>query len=205
MIQIAVVGCGSTGLFLAAGLAASGYKPILFCSHDEAVAAIAANGIRVVGHGEAYARVSAAHVSLAQPQYKLAFLAFRLNGLREGLKVASQLLSSDALGIVLLQPSPLALEEAESAGFPIAGFLHLGTCVWKITSSTVEWSGNGFAVFAGLNDAGRVVMDIAKVYRLDARLYGSEKIGSVAWDALSVAASVQPVSALLGGCSIKAR
>jgi 2-dehydropantoate 2-reductase len=198
--QIAIVGCGSTGLLLSALLAAAGVRVSAYCFDDSRVVQLLSHGVRVVGRGELFAKVSAAHVSVAKPQYDAVIVASELNGISEALRVSGRLLRDEGLGIVLLQPSLLALQEAERGKLRVAGYLALRTCVWPSLQMAVEWTGEGEVACAGSGDVCRLLAEACRAVGLSYRYAGSDddSLRGLAWDMMAAVGSTQPVSAVLG-------
>lgn len=184
-------------MLLSAALTAAAFRVTAYCFNDSSVVEVS-KGVRVVGLGELMARVSAAHVSLARQNYDLVVVSSELNSISSALQVSRNLLAKDGLGIVLLQPSPLALHEASRLGVPVAAYLALYTCVWRSNGSNVEWIGEGTIRCAGKGDACRAMGDAARRLGLNFEEKGEDSIEPLVWDLFAATLAVQPVSALLG-------
>ncbi|KSW11344.1 hypothetical protein CF15_00275 [Pyrodictium occultum] len=194
--EVAVAGCGPVGLFLAAGVAYAGYTPVLLCLSSESAAALLQREIRVhYKGGEARARASVAHILAARRRFQHVIVAARLNYLDHALEAVKRVLEPSG-GVVFVQPSPYVLELASSRGLKVYGAIALYTCVRKIGPGEIEWPGEG-AVRVAAGPGAEHLADMMALPGVPIERVGG-RVTQLLWDYSIAAASLQPLSALLG-------
>lgn len=195
--SVAVIGCGSVGLFIAASIASAGYRPKLLCLSSDDASLLVQREIRVYhGGGEARAKVSVAHVTAARGEYSYIVLASRLNNAEEALSAAKRLLTPKG-GVLVVQPSPFILELGEKLSVRIVGVLGLYTCIRRIGIDAVEWPGAGVLRIALADPNAAMVSAAIRAPGLRMEHRGSS-LGELLWDYCIVASAIQPISAILG-------
>ncbi len=203
-MRLAIIGCGSLGLLLAAKISASSIEPVLVCRRPEQVEAIASTGVRVYGEGgEAVAKVKAVHVSTVQRGgFDIAVIAVKAYDTAAAAEAAKTLLKRGG-SIVTVQNGLGPLEYLEKTMKPYYNVY--GAAVYigarRLSDYEVEYAGGSTIIVGprGDGDGEETItrfIDALREAGLDAK-YVTD-IEPWRWDKLAVNAAINPITALLG-------
>ncbi|MET1102361.1 MAG: 2-dehydropantoate 2-reductase [Pyrodictiaceae archaeon] len=204
--RVAIIGCGSMGLFLASRLVSADAEVVLACKRGGQAQLINSEGIVVEHDGQARARVSAAHIE-AMPRYNydIVLVAVKAFNVVDVAGKANEVLRRDGIAVSIQNGLGAYEELASVVGGERVFYAGIYAGAYRLNDNTVVYAGGRDIYIGPIGKEARNEEYINKAMELASLLRSSgfnavyvEDAEPWRWDKLAINASINPVTALLG-------